>query len=186
MKELLFLCAVCIFGSTAFVSAQPRPMDKKDDDQSKIAPAPSSIETKYQGGVIGFTDKEHGVLKFDDANERLVFYSKEDKEQFSINYASMYVVYPSTNKVQSGTGRTLGSLPIPGAGIGGSFLKKKKNYLIIQFIDRDVDVQGAVSFLIDTNELLLSAVKTLGEKAELTKRGDSYIRSKRTAVDDDY
>lgn len=185
MKKILFLCALCLFAPAVIVSAQPRPMDKKDTDQSQIAPAPTSFETKYQGGVIGFTEKEHGVLKFDDINERLVFYNKEDKEQFSINYASMYVVYPSVNKVQSGTGRTIGSIPLPGAGIGGSFLKKKKNYLVIQFVDREVDVQGAVSFLIDTNELLLSAVKTLGEKAELTRRGDSYIRSRKSNVVDD-
>ncbi len=185
MKKLVFLCALCIFASAAHVSAQPRTMEKPDDDYSKIASAPDSFETKYQGGVIGFTGKEQGTLKFDDVNERLVFYSKEDKEQFSINYDSMFVIYPSTNKVQSGTGRVLGSIPIPGAGIGGSFLKKKKNYLVIQFVDRDVDVQGAVNFLIDTNELLLSVVKTLGEKAELTRRGDSFIRSRKSSVDDD-
>lgn len=175
MKKILFLCVICFFAS-ALVNAQPRPMDKNQDDHSKIPQAPNSFETKYQGGVIGFSEKEHGTLKFDDINERLVFYSEENKEQFSINYDAMFVIYPSTNKVQSGTGRTLGSLPLPGAGIGGSFLKKKKNYLVIQYVDKDVDIQGAVNFLIDTNELLLSVVKTLGEKAELTRRGDSYIR----------
>jgi hypothetical protein len=179
----MFLCALCIFASAAMVLAQPRTIPKPDDDYSKIPPAPDSFETKYQGGIIGFTTKEQGTLKFDDVNERLVFFNKEKKEQFSINYDSMYVVYPSTNKVQSGTGRVISAIPILGAGLGGSLLKKQKNYLVIQFVDKDVDVQGVVNFTIDTNELLHSVIKTLGEKAELTRRGDSFIRSRKTSVD---
>lgn len=184
MKRIVFLLTICLFASAAVITAQPRQMPKQDDGYDKIPHAPNTFETKYQGGVIGFTEKEQGSLSFDDINERLVFYGENKKEQFSINYDAMVYVYPSTNKVQSGTGRTIGSLPIPGAGIGGSFLKKKKNYLVIQFIDRDVDIQGATSFLIDTNELLHSVIKTLGEKAEMTRRGDSFIRMRRVVLDD--
>ena len=55
-------------------------------------------------------------------------------------------------------------------------MKKKKNYLVIQFRDQDVDVQGTANFLLDTTELLNSVIQTLGEKAEMTQRGDAYYR----------
>jgi hypothetical protein len=179
MKKLFIIFAVSLFAFTITVSAQPRPVEKAVEKED-IKPAPQTIETKYYGGIFGFSEKEKGTLKFDDTNQRLVFYDKENKELFGINYASMLVVAPSSKKVQSGAGRTIGAIPIPGAGIGGSFIKKKKNYLVIQFRDQDVDIQGTVNFLIDTDELLKSVVHTLGEKAEMTQRGDAFFRSRNT------
>ncbi|MEZ5427170.1 MAG: hypothetical protein R2747_12945 [Pyrinomonadaceae bacterium] len=186
MKKLLVLCAFCVLTAmAATASAQPRQMDKGTQPKADIKAAPDSFETRYEGGLIGFSKKEKGTLKFDDINDRLVFYGKDHKEKFSINYDSMVVIYPSSNKVQSGTGRTIGAIPFPGAGIGGSFIKKQKNYLVIQYRDPDVDVHGTTSFLVDTDELLLSVVKTLGEKAEMKPRGDAYFRAVRTDDDDD-
>jgi hypothetical protein len=83
--------------------------------------------------------------------------------------------------VQSGAGRTVGAIPFPGAGIGGSLMKKKKHYLVIQFDDPDVNVQGTTSFLIDTDDLLDSVIVTLGQKAGLTPRGHAYYRPKNSA-----
>lgn len=185
MKKLLILLAVSFFAFTTIASAQPRPVEKPaEKDDEVIQPAPNSFETKYQGGIIGFSKKQKGTLKFDDANLRLVFYNKENKEQFAISYDAMMIVAPSGKKVQSGTGRAIGAIPFPGAGIGGSFLKKKKNYLVITFRDPDVEVQGTVNFLVDTTELLRSIVHTLGSKAELSRRGDAYFRArKKTGTD---
>lgn len=180
MKRFLFLFAIGLLASISDVSAQPRPVEKISVRNVKTTPAPNSFSAKYEGGMIGFNDKEQGTLRFDDENQRLVFSGKDGKESFSLPYSAILLVSPSERKVQSGTGRVIGAVPIIGAGLGGSLLKKKKNYLIIQYRDADVDVQGTANFLIDTNELLDSAIQTLGEKAELTQRGDAYYRPKKT------
>ena len=177
MKKTVLLLSF-VFSLAAIVSAQPRPAETPAPPPAPRSAEVSSLEARYDGGMFGFNKKEKGMLKLDDMNERLVFYGEDKKEKFAIPFAAILVIYPNTNKVQSGTGRTIGSLPLPGAGIGGSFLKKKKNYMIVQFRDPDVDVHGSASFLIDTNELLLSAVQTLGEKSKMTKRGDAYYRPK--------
>lgn len=178
MKRIVFLLAISLFACAAGVVAQPRPIGKVEVKSVKRSPAPQSVPTKYEGGMIGFDDKQQGTLKFDDANSRLVFFGKDGKEEFSLPYSAILLVSPSERKVQSGTGRAVGAVPILGAGIAGSLMKKKKNYLVIQFRDQDVDVQGTANFLLDTTELLESVIQTLGEKAEMTQRGDAYYRPK--------
>lgn len=178
MKKILFFLAISLFACVSIVSAQPRPAETPSATPAQRSAEVSSMEARYEGGMFGFNKKEKGMLKLDELNERLVFYGEDKKEKFAIPFASILVIYPNTNKVQSGTGRTIGSLPLPGAGIGGSFLKKKKNFMIVQFRDQDVDMQGSASFLIDTNPLLLSMVQTLGEKSKMIKRGDAYYRPK--------
>lgn len=167
MKKTIFLLIAIAFAFSVNSFAQPRPAEKN---------APQSFQVKYQGGMFGYSKKEQGTLKFDDINERLVFFGKDAKEKFSIPYKSLLVVYPSSRKVQSGTGRAVSVIPVPGAGIGGLFMKKRKNYLVLNFRDPDVNVQGTASFLVDTSELLESAIQTLGEKAEMLRRGDAYYR----------
>jgi hypothetical protein len=181
MKKVLFLFVIGLFASVSAVVAQPRPVGKVEVRSVRRTPAPATVATKYEGGMIGFDSKQEGTLKFDDANERLVFFGKDGKEKFGLPYSAMLLVSPSERKVQSGTGRVIGAVPIIGAGLGGSLLKKKKNYLVIQYRDADVDVQGTANFLLDTGELLQSVIQTLGEKAELTQRGDAYYRPKKTS-----
>ena len=78
------------------------------------------FKVKYLGGLFGFSKKQKGKVTLDTESERLVFYSKKDgKEKFSVPFSAIRVVYPSTKKVQSGVGRGVGAVPIPGAGIGG-------------------------------------------------------------------
>ncbi len=180
MKKLLFLCALslCVFALT--VTAQPRPAEKAETKSAPKTPAPDSFVAKYEGGLFGYSDKEQGFLKFDDVNERLIFTGKDGKEDFSIPYAAILVVSPNEKSVQSGTGRAVGAIPLPGTGIGGGLMKKKKNYLLVQFKDKDVDVQGTATFLLDTTELLESVIETLGKKAELTQRGNAYYRPRKT------
>ncbi|MDH3491954.1 MAG: hypothetical protein OEM82_00240 [Acidobacteriota bacterium] len=166
---------------SAGANAQVRP--REEPDQTVVSDPTQremleTIEVKYQGGLFGYSKKEHGTIKFDDINERLSFYGKDGKERFSIPYSSIVVVYPSQTKVQSGTGRAVGAIPFPGAGIGGLFMKKKKNYLVVNYDDQDVDAKGAINFLVDTPEILFNSIYTIGEKAEMKPRGDSYIRKK--------
>jgi hypothetical protein len=48
--------------------------------------------------------------------------------------------------------------------------------LIVQFNDPDSDAQGTASFKLSDKELLQSVIYSLGEKAELKQRGDSFYR----------
>ena len=181
MKKTITLLALLLFVSAIGINAQVRPAESAEIENTTIQTAPrrmlESIKVKYKGGLYGFSKSQEGTLKFDDLNERLVFYSEKDgKEKFSIPYSTFILIYPSQRKVQSGTGRAIGAIPIPGAGIGGSFIKKKKNYLVIRFDDQDVKVQGNINFLVDTGDLLENAIYTIGEKAEMKRRGDAYIR----------
>lgn len=181
MKNIVGLLIALMALSFASVSAQVRPAERNREPVVANAPEREILESiyvKYQGGLYGYSKKEHGTIKFDDINERLSFYGKDGKERFSIPYSSIVVVYPSQKKVQSGTGRAVGAIPFPGAGIGGLFMKKKKNYLVLNYEDNDVDAKGAINFLVDTPELLFNSIYTIGEKAEMKPRGDAYIRKK--------
>ncbi len=177
MKKLLFVVTLSLSLFTMAISAQPRPVDKNADDKP-IPPAPASFEAKYEGGMLGYSKKEKGTLKFDDINERIVFYGKNNKEVFAIAYDSIYSISPQSQSVRSTTGHVVGAIPVPGAGLAGMFIKEKRRYMIIQYTDRDVDINGVTSFKIENKDLLDSVIKALGEKSELRKRGDSYIRSR--------
>ncbi len=185
MKKLIILLVLGLFFSTTSLFAQIRPAESNEDTKKeekvkvkpkKTKPAPTSYKVKYQGGLFGFSKKQNGTIKFDDINERLVFFGKDGKEKFSIPYKAMQVIYPSQKKVQAGSGRAVGAVPVPGSGILGSLIKKRKNYMIIRFDDPDVDAEGTVNFLLDTEELLASAINSLGQKAKMRQRGDAYIR----------
>lgn len=172
------MAALSLFLFAVGINAQVRPSDVKVSEPTADRKILESFDTKYMGGLYGFSKSEHGTVKFDDINERLIFVDKEGKERFSLPYASILVVYPSQQKVRSGTGRAVGAVPIPGAGIAGMFMKKKKNYLVIRFRDQDVRAEGTINFLVDTAELLTNSIYTVGEKAEMINRGDSYLRKK--------
>lgn len=176
MYKKLILLALVLFALATVSFAQVRPVEKPTPTATTVKTAPASFEAKYEGGMFGYSRKEKGTLKFDDDGERLVFFGKDGKEKFAIPYESIVVIYPSEKKVQSGTGKAIGAIPVLGAGLGGSLLKKKKHYLAIQFDDQDVNAQGITNFLIDTGDLLDSVIQTIGVKAELTKRGDAYYR----------
>ncbi|MEP6946972.1 MAG: hypothetical protein ABJA02_13715 [Acidobacteriota bacterium] len=174
MNKLIFTAVLALcFSSIAF--AQPRPLSSSGSATAK--PAPESFPAKYDGGMLGFNDKEAGTLKFDNANERLVFFGKAGKESFSIPYDAILVVYPQSQSVTSTTGNVVSHIPLPGAGLAG-FIKEKRRYLIVQFDDPDVDVKGAANFRLDDRELLDSVLQTLAERAKLTQRGDAYYRPK--------
>ena len=172
MKKFLFT-VFFVLSLSAIGFAQPRPIEKSSNPNTK--PAPSSFAAKYEGGLFGFTEKTEGTLKFDDANNRLVFYGKTQKEMFSIPFESLLVIYPNSDSVTSTTGNVVSHIPLPGAGLA-SLIKEKRRYLVLQFDDPDVDVKGLVNFKLDNKELLDSVIQTLGTKAKLTQRGDAYYR----------
>ncbi len=170
-----FFTALFLLGASIGLAAQVRPADAGGTSNERKDPAPQSFEAKYEGGMFGYGKKESGTLRFDDINERIVFYGKDGKEKFSIGFQQIFVISPHSRSVTSTTGNVVRNIPLPGSVLGG-LIKEKKRYLIVQFADRDADVSGTVSFKLDNLKLLESVIQTLGEKAKMTKRGDAYYR----------
>lgn len=182
MKRTIFLLGLTACFS-AVMSAQPRPVDKASQPAVVHRQAPPSFEAKYEGGMFGYSQKENGTLKFDDVNERLVFYGKDQKEKFHIPYRSMLVVSPQSRSVRSTTGTVISVVPLPGAGLAG-LMREKRRYLVINFDDPDTDgARGIMSFKLDNKELLRSVIQTIGEKAKMTQRGDAYYRPRVVKTD---
>lgn len=175
MKRSIAL--LVLFGASALaVGAQPRPVDTAASVNPARRTAPESFEAKYQGGLFGFTEKEEGILKFDDANQRLVFLDKNKKERFHLPYKSLMTIYPQSQTVNSTAGSVIRHIPLPGAGLAG-FMREKRRYLVMHFADPDVEeARGVINFKLDNKELLDSVIYTLGEKAKLVPRGDAYYR----------
>ncbi len=181
MKKTMFL-SFLVFSFSVLANAQTRPAEKKTEPKSEQTSmpktsAPASFQAKYEGGMFGFDKRETGTLKFDDINERLVFFGKSQKEMFSIPYKSMLVVYPQSRSVRSTTGTVVSAIPLPGAGLAG-LIREKRRYLVINYDDPDVDAKGVVNFKLGNKELLNAVINTLGKKAELTQRGGAYYRPK--------
>ncbi len=174
MKHFCLLTA--LVGLLSVISAgQMRPVEPSSTRPAAVAPAPPSVEAKYEGGMFGYSKKESGTLRFDDENKRVVFYGKDQKEKFAIAYDAFLVVYPQSRSVTSTTGNVVRHIPLPGAGLAG-LLKEKRRYLIIQFADPDVDVRGIVNFKLANKEILESVIQTMGQKANLTKRGEAFYK----------
>lgn len=177
MKNTVLLLSM-IIGLAAISFGQPRPVEKPSQPIVQKAPvAPETFIAKYEGGLFGYNQKQEGRLKFDDDNERLVFFGKDQKELFSIPYHSLLVIYPQSRSVTSNTGNVVRHIPLPGAFLGG-LIKEKRRYLILHFDDPDVDAKGVVNFKLSNKELLDSVIQTLGDKAKLTQRGDAYYRKR--------
>ena len=172
-KNTLAAFIMALFAVTAFGQVKP-----VEPDQAVVKPAPPAFKAKYEGGMFGFSKKQEGELKFDDINERLVFFDKQGKEQFSIPYYSMQVIAPHSRSVTSTAGNVVRVLPLPGSFLGG-FIKEKRRYLTVNFEDPDVRVSGTASFKLETKELLDSVLYSLAEKAELKKRGEAFYRPRK-------
>ena len=179
-KIFIIFCAV-FFTLCINAFAQVRPIEKSKEQTTPKKDAPSSFTAKYEGGMFGFSEREEGTLKFDDENNRLVFYGKDQKEKFAIPYKSMLIVYPQSKSVNSTTTNVIKNLPLPGAVLAG-FIKEKRRYLIINYDDPDVEAKGTMNFKLEDKELLDSVITALAEKAKLTQRGDAFYRSRPTTT----
>ena len=175
MKKIA-ACLAFVILCFASTSAQPRLVVKETEKKSPPAIAPVKFEAKYEGGMFGFSKKQEGFLKFDDANFRFVFFDKNNKEQFGIPYKDLIVIYPTSQTSQSTGGKVVQNVPLPGAGIAGMLMKDKRRYMVINFDDQDMNVKGTINFKINDVKLLESAIQTLGWKAEMQQRGDAFYR----------
>jgi len=180
MNRIHFLLIALFLGAVS-ISAQPRPIEAspKIINALPVAPAPISFEAKYEGGMFGYTEKEVGTLRFDDENQRLVFFGKNQKEKFAIPYQSVLVIYPQSKSVTSTTGNVVSHIPLPGASLAG-LIKEKRRFLVLHFDDPDVEAaKGLVNFKLETKELLDSVIQSLAGKANLQQRGDAFYRPKK-------
>lgn len=180
MKKILFALALSLFACASYAAAQPRIVEKKTETVQPATLAQVSFKALYEGGMFGFSEKETGTLKFDGNNLRLVFFGKNNKELFGIPYDAIQVIYPQSKSVQSTGGKVMQQIPLPGAGVAGIFMKNKIRYMIVNFDDPEVSAKGTVNFKFDTQEMLNSAIQTLGNKAEMQQRGDAFYRPKKT------
>ena len=174
-RIIVVVTALFLFAVGAF--AQPRPVDASSKSTTSPAKsAPPSFTAKYEGGMFGFTEKEEGTLKFDDENNRLVFFGKDQKEKFHIPYNAVLMIYPQSKSVTTGAGNVVRHIPLPGAGLAG-LIREKRRYLVMHFNDPDVETaRGLLSFKLEDKELLDSVLRSLAGKAKLTQRGDAYYR----------
>jgi hypothetical protein len=132
--------------------------------------------------MFGYSEKEVGMLKFDDENQRLVFFGKDQKEKFHIPYKPVLLNYPQSTSLTSTTGHVVQNIPLPGSMLGG-LIKEKRRYLVLHFSDPDVEAaRGLVNFKLENKVLLDSVIQSLAGKANLTQRGDAYYRPKKNEI----
>lgn len=174
MKKVIFL-TLAVMLLPLFIAAQPRPADKSGGVPTNL---PASFPARYESGIFGARKKQKGTLKFDDANERLVFFGENGKEMFSIPYASFIVIYADNKENMTQTGNIMSRMPLPGAGLFGLATTSAK-YLVINYDEAEVEAQGTANFRFDKKDQLVTFIDALGTKAKLIKRGDAYYRPKR-------
>ena len=183
MNKLIRLwpAAACVLLLTTSLCAQrARTVSdpQKPNAQTQATPAPQTVKAKYEGGVIGYSKKQDGTLKFDDANQRIVFLDKNSREYFPIPYQAITALYPETHSVQPTSARVISAVPTPyGIGMLGMLARKKLRYMIVQYNDPDTKASGVTNFKLDDKDLLLSVIATLAQKSELTQRGEAYVRT---------
>lgn len=172
---LVGVLAVCAFAQ------RPRTIDTSDDTRSSsptAAPAPltQTVKAKYEGGVFGYNNTMTGTLSFDDANSRLLFRDKEQKDVLFIPYDAVTSAFADTQKKRPAAATVASHIPYIGLPIG--FIKKKVRYLTLQYNDPVSRVNGTTSFKLENKVILESFVRALADKADLTPHGQIYIKKR--------
>src|SRR5256885_5734540 len=169
-KRYQFLCVGLLVLLMAGASFAQRPRSVNDQPSSdenaaqSLPPAPSNVKAKYEGGVFGYEKKQDGTLVFDDQSGRLIFRDKYQKEVLSIPYASIVSAYGSKQSRQPAAATVVGAIPVLYT-LPARFIKKKYQYLTLQYKDPDTDASGVTSFKLQNKEILASVLATLAGKA---------------------
>ena len=180
------------FGQRSRTIAVPVPppgatLPPPDGANFPVAPrvdAPKSVKAKYEGGIFGYNKKQTGTLNFDDESHRLVFRDKDQKEYISIPYKSIAAAFADTQSRRPTAASVIGSASI--YTLPALLFKKKYRYLTMQFNDPDTRVSGTTSFKMENKELLATILAAVAYKAELSPRGEAYVRlNKPKDADDD-
>ena len=177
MKIISTLLLLGVLATGAFAQ-RPRSMDPEPQAKTPApAPAPKSVKAKYEGGVFGYTKTMEGTLIFDDENKRLLFKDKKPPKEISIPYEALTSAFADTKKVQPAAATVAGHVPSLYS-LPARFIKTKVRYLTLQYSDPDSKVSGITSFKIENKQLLESVLRTLAEKADMTLRGDIYVKKR--------
>src|SRR3954471_13100002 len=176
MKKAIF-AAVCALCFSAICFAQPRAPEKV-----QTVSTATEWSVRYEGGVFGSSNKEHGTIKIDEANQRVIFVRQSDgREMFSIPYESLIVLYPDSKSDVPQSGKVISHLPLPGAGLP-SLMSTSTKYANLQFDDPDIEAKGTASFRFEDQKQLLSFLNSLGPRAKMLQRGDAYYRPKQKSI----
>ncbi len=171
------------------LAQKPRMIEKSEGEPTPTVsrsapPLPRVVKAKYMGGYLGYRKKQEGMLSFDDRNNRLLFLDENEREIVSIAYDAILVTFADTEERRTmgpGTERvlmgTVGILALP-----GMLFKKKYEFLTIQYKDPDTDAAGVTQFKLKNREELDQVVNALAYKAELTQRGQIFVRKKKEAA----
>jgi hypothetical protein len=171
----LLLLGVLAAGASA---QRPRSMDPEPQAKTPApAPAPKSVKAKYEGGVFGYTKTMEGTLIFDDENKRLLFKDKKPPKEISIPYEALTSAFADTKKVRPAAATVASNIPSIYS-LPAHFIKTKVRYLTLQYSDPDSKVSGITSFKLENKQLLESVLRTLAEKADMTLRGDIYVKKR--------
>ena len=165
---------------TGAIAQRPRTIEPDPAATNKVsAPpaAPTTVKAKYEGGVFGYTKTMEGTLTFDDANNRLLFKDKQPPKEISIPYAAITSAFADTQKRQPAAATVAGQVPSIYS-LPARFIKKKVQYLTLQFSDPDSKVSGITSFKLENREMLESVLYTLAQKADMTQRGEVYVKKR--------
>jgi hypothetical protein len=163
---------------TGVFAQRPRSMDPQPAAKTPAAkPAPKTVKAKYEGGVFGYTKTMEGTLTFDDDNNRLLFKDKQPPKEISIPYEAITSAFADTQKRRPGAATVASHIPVIYS-LPAQFIKTKVRYLTVQYSDPDSKVTGITSFKLENKELLESVLATLAAKADMTLRGDIYVKKK--------
>jgi hypothetical protein len=164
--------------ATGAFAQRPRTMDPEPQAKTPApAPAPKSVKAKYEGGVFGYRKTMEGTLTFDDDNKRLLFKDKTPPKEISIPYDAITSAFADTKKVRPAAATVASNVPTIYS-LPAHFIKTKVRYLTVQYSDPDSRVTGVTSFKLENKQLLESVLKTLADKADMTLRGDIYVKKK--------
>ncbi len=182
-KSAIFLALSILLTISASAQGVRDATSANGSTQTAKAPAaPNSFAAQYQGGMFGYSKKIKGTLTYDDANKRFVFRDQDNKEVFGFPYKSLNVVYGSSQSYRPTGATVASSIPAPyGLNIPFGFIRGKNRFLVVEYNDPDSNVKGTTSFKVANKDLLESVVQTLGDKAELTQRGDAFYRPRSEA-----
>ena len=173
------------------VQTHPPQQEAQDGQESAqgirtaAPPAPPKVvRAKYMGGFAGMRKKQEGMLNFDDRNRRFVFRDKNEKEIISIPYDAINVTF-ADNETRRLMGNGTQSVVLGGAGILGLpalLLKKKFQYLTIEFEDPETYLKGTTQFKLANREIIDSVAYALAQKAGLAQQGEVYVRRRGTTT----
>lgn len=176
MRTILTLL---LFGAmlTGAFAQRPRTIESEPTKMSTPPAAPKTVKAKYEGGVFGYTKTMEGTLTFDDENSRLLFKDKKPPKEISIPYEAITSAFADTKKVQPAAATVAGQIPTIYS-LPARFIKTKVRYLTLQYSDPDSKVSGITSFKLENKEILESVLYTLAQKAEMSPRGDVYVKKR--------